>query len=97
LCHISTNWLTPFKVREISIAAKEKYLKGWLMEQRVSEFQATSDGAYTVRELPVPYGEPLQLELKSFVNSVVNNTPPLVTAEDGLKALEIALRCIRNG
>ncbi len=29
LCHVNTNWLTPFKVREVNVAAREKYLKGW--------------------------------------------------------------------
>jgi predicted dehydrogenase len=96
LCHINTNWLTPFKVREINIAAKEKYIKGWLMEQRVSEYQVSGDGGYTVREIPVPYGEPLQSELKAFAEAIIDDKPPPVSGEDGLKALEVALRCLRG-
>lgn len=94
LCHINTNWLTPFKVREVNIAAKEKYIKGWLMEQKVSEFESVADGGYVVKDLPVPYGEPLKLELQAFVKAVANDVPPPVTGDDGLKVLEVALRCL---
>lgn len=98
LCHVTTNWITPFKVREISIAAKEKFVKGWLMEQKVCEYESyREDGSYIVRELPVPYGEPLELELGAFLNAVKNDEPPPVSGEDGQKALEIALRCLKQG
>lgn len=97
LCHINTNWLTPFKVREVTVAAKEKYIKAWLTEQRVSEYEAHSDGSYTVWDISVPYGEPLKLEIEAFVNAIVENKVPPVTGEDGFKALEIALQCLRPG
>lgn len=35
--------------------------------------------------------EPLRLELESFVHSVLNQTPPEVSGEDGLRALKLAL------
>ncbi len=35
--------------------------------------------------------EPLRLELESFVRSVITQTPPEVSGEDGLRALELAL------
>ncbi len=97
LCHLNTNWLTPFKLREISVAAREKFVKGWLMEQKVSEYQSANDGGYMVRDVPVPYGEPLKIEVGSFVDAVANGKSPSVTGEDGIKALEIALRCLQEG
>jgi UDP-N-acetylglucosamine 3-dehydrogenase len=96
LCHINTNWLTPFKLREINVASKEKFVKGWLVEQRVSEFQSNGDGSYTVRDVSVPYGEPLENELSAFTDSVRNGEPLPVTGMDGLKALETALLCLKR-
>ena len=95
LAQITTDWLTPFKVREISIATKEKFVKGWFIEQKVTEYSRyKEDGSYLVKELSVPYGEPLKLELDAFIDSLKNNEEPAVTACDGLEALEIALKCV---
>ena len=98
LCHITTNWLTPFKVREIGIAAREKFLKGWLIEQRVCEYRRNhKDGSCVVNELKIPSGEPLKLEIEAFLRAIENDEEPPVTGEDGMKALEIALQCLKQG
>ncbi|MFC1908882.1 Gfo/Idh/MocA family oxidoreductase [Chloroflexota bacterium] len=98
LCHITTNWLTPFKVREISIAAKEKLIKGWLIEQKVCEYQRSEeDDSYIAREIVVPYGEPLKLEIKGFLDAIKNDETSPVTGADGFKALEIAIQCLEMG
>jgi len=54
---------------------------------------AQEEGAFPriVEEKFSPPGhDPLQVEIETFVNSVLNNTPPLVTGLDGLKALMVA-------
>jgi predicted dehydrogenase len=43
-----------------------------------------------VERIQVPFFEPLFLELQNFVDSVAENTPPLVTAKDGYLALQLA-------
>jgi len=97
LAQITTDWLTPFKVREISIATKEKFIKGWFADQKVIEYSKYKENSsYTVKELDIPYAEPLQLELKAFIESIKKDKDPPVTAYDGLKALEIALRCLET-
>jgi len=42
--------------------------------------------------LDAPEGEPLRLELESFVAAVQGTQPVLVSGEDGRQALELALR-----
>ena len=37
-----------------------------------------------------PAHDPLEEEIRAFVQSVLTNTPPVVTGEDGLKALKVA-------
>ena len=44
-----------------------------------------------LRKLEVPSGEPLRLELESFVDCVRQRKPPIVSAEDGRAALALAL------
>ena len=98
LALLSTDWLTPFKVREIMVSTKEKFIKGDFISQKVTEYSKYSaDGSYLVRNLAVPAGEPLRLELASFIRSIRVNEEPEVTGLDGLKALRIALKCLEIG
>ena len=98
LAHITTNWLTPFKIREINIATKERLIKGLFIEQKVSEYSNyEEDGSYIVKELSVPFGEPLKFELEAFLRAVRDDEEPPITGEDGLKALEVAIECLKMG
>ncbi|MGA8849166.1 MAG: Gfo/Idh/MocA family oxidoreductase [Dehalococcoidia bacterium] len=97
LCRITVNWLTPFKVREISIATKEKFIKASLIDQKVTTYNKYKENdSYLVKELSVPFGEPLKLELKAFIHSLKNDISPPITGEDGLKALEVASLCLQG-
>jgi predicted dehydrogenase len=94
LARITINWLTPFKVREVNIATRERFIKASLIDQKVTEYGKYQDNACLVRELSVPYGEPLKLELEAFIGCLRSNNPPPISGEEGLKALEIALQCL---
>ena len=88
------NWLTPFKVREITVATKEKFIKASLIDQKVTEYSKYKENdSYLVKELNVPFREPLKLELQAFIDSIRNDTQPPTSGEDGLKALEVATQC----
>ncbi len=41
-------------------------------------------------KLEAPEGNALKMELESFIHAIQNHTPPPVTGEDGLRALEVA-------
>ena len=47
-------------------------------------------------KLKAPEGEPLRLELESFISAVEGKSPVSVTGEDGRDALEVALRIVRE-
>jgi predicted dehydrogenase len=49
-------------------------------------------GLFSVRELSMDDGNPLQDELSSFLGSVQNRTPPVVSGADGCAAVAIAER-----
>ncbi|PCJ59179.1 MAG: hypothetical protein COA73_09310 [Candidatus Hydrogenedentota bacterium] len=43
-----------------------------------------------IDSLPVEQTEPLLVELEAFLGSIRNDTPPVVSGEDGYKALKLA-------
>jgi predicted dehydrogenase len=97
LAHINTNWLTPFKARNVTVATRGKYVSGDLLTRQVTEcFGFQPDGSYSMRHLSVGHAEPLRAELLGFVRAVVDGRQPPVTGEDGVASLEIAIRCLES-
>src|SRR5690606_14178079 len=97
LAHINTNWLTPFKARNVTVATRGKYVTGDLLTRQVTEcFGFQPDGAYSMRHLSVGYTEPLRAELQAFADAVRLGKRPAVTGEEGVASLEIAISCL-NG
>ena len=97
LAHINTNWLTPFKARNVTIATRGKYVMGDLLTRQVTEcFGFQPDGSYSMRHLSVGYAEPLRSELLAFLRAVHTGSTPAVTGEEGVASLEIATRCLEH-
>jgi len=95
LAHINTNWLTPFKARNIHVATRDKYLIADLLTLQVTEcFGFQPDGSYSMRHLSVGYAEPLRAELLAFVNAIRTGERPAITGEEAVASLEIAIRCL---
>src|SRR6476661_962923 len=97
LAHINTNWLTPFKARSVTVATKNKYITGDLLTRQVTEcFGFQPDGSYSMRHLSVGHAEPLRAELQAFYSAIRGGSEPAVTGEEGVGALEIAIRCLHD-
>jgi UDP-N-acetylglucosamine 3-dehydrogenase len=97
LAHINTNWLTPFKARNVTVATRGKYVMGDLLTRQVTEcFGFKPDGSYSMRHLPVGHDEPLRAELIAFVRAVRSGGAPAVTGDEGVASLEIATRCLET-
>ena len=47
-------------------------------------------------KVKVRKSEPLKEELKDFISCIKSNKQPLVSGEDGLKALELALEIVKS-
>jgi UDP-N-acetylglucosamine 3-dehydrogenase len=95
LAHINTNWLTPFKARNVTVATRGKYIQGDLLTRQVTEcFGFQPDGSYSMRHLSVGHDEPLRAELIAFLEAVRSGERPAVTGEEGVASLEIAIRCL---
>jgi len=97
LAHINTNWLTPFKARNVTVATRGKYIMGDLLTRQVTEcFGFQPDGSYSMRHLPVGHDEPLRAELIAFLKAVRSGGAPAVTGDEGVASLEIATRCLET-
>jgi UDP-N-acetylglucosamine 3-dehydrogenase len=97
LANINTNWLTPFKARNVTVATRDKYVMGDLLTRQVTEcFGFKPDGSYSMRHLPVGHDEPLRAELIAFLDAVRSGGLPAVTGEEGVASLEIAIRCLET-
>ncbi len=96
LAQITTNWLTPYKEREIVVCTRQRQFRANLITQQLTEFcgYAVEDGSYQVKNWAVPYVEPLRRELDLFVDSIIRKCAPPVTGRDGLSALSIAQQCL---
>jgi UDP-N-acetylglucosamine 3-dehydrogenase len=97
LAHINTNWLTPFKARNVTVATRGKYIMGDLLTRQVTEcFGFKPDGSYSMRHLPVGHDEPLRAELIAFLHAVRSGTSPAVTGDEGVASLAIATQCLET-
>ncbi len=95
LAHINTNWLTPFKARNVHVATRKKYVMGDLLTRQVTEcFGFQPDGSYSMRHLSVGHAEPLRAELSAFLTAIREDSVPAVTGEEGVASLDIAMRCL---
>src|SRR5215510_4363384 len=97
LAQINTNWLTPFKARTVHVATRNKYIIGDLLTRQVTEcFGFQPDGSYSMRHLSVGYAEPLRSELVAFFTAIRSGEAPIVSGEEGVASLEIAMRCMEE-
>ncbi len=92
---IETNWLTPHKIRRLILTGSEGLITVEFITQEVTV--EDDEGRYQPFLQPQ---EPLTLELESFVEAILEDKPPAISGEDGLKALRIceaALESARTG
>jgi len=88
---IEANWLTPYKIRKLTVTGAKAIIS---LDYITQEMSIETEGqTLTPRE---EWREPLKLELKHFVDCILEGKEPLVTGLDGLKALEIAEAALRS-
>jgi predicted dehydrogenase len=102
---LDVNWLTPAKVRELSVTGeKGMYLVNYLTQDvyfyendyttttwdALRTLTGVSEG--TMTRLKVQKAEPLRLEYEDVLQAIHNDTAPTVTGEDGIAVLKIVLQ-----
>lgn len=98
---IEINWLTPMKVRKVSLTCSQNFVEMDYMSQTLKISSSTIKKLdygnlfripqeYEERKIEVEKKEPLRNELMDFLNAIEHDTQPLVSGEEGLRTLEIA-------
>ena len=104
---ISTNWLTPKKVRELNITGEKGMFIAEYLTQELYFYKNQfaeknfdySKGIKSVVEgdmvkIKISNKEPLLAELEEFVDCIIKDRKPMVSGDDGLKVLEIASKML---
>lgn len=87
---LEVNWLTPYKRRQIEVTGTDGIISVDYIEQSIDFY-----GKFA-QDIQIKHEEPLKEELKSFLESVVNNEKPVISGEDGLNALKMVIAATRS-
>ncbi len=82
---IEVNWLTPYKRRELELTGTAGIISVDYIQQSIEVY-----GKFA-QDIEIIHEEPLKGELNSFLHSVVEGEEPVITGEDGLKALKMVI------
>ncbi len=88
---IESNWLTPYKIRSLNVTGSEA-----IMRLDYNSQELWIENAKESLQPRIPFEEPLKAELKHFAECIVEKKKPMITGEDGYKALEIALAAMES-
>lgn len=87
---LETNWLTPYKKRQLELTGVDGILSIDYIDQTAEVFGKNA------QKVEVPHREPLKDELNSFLSAVRNDEEPRITGEDGIHALKVVLAAMKS-
>jgi UDP-N-acetylglucosamine 3-dehydrogenase len=106
---LDVNWLTPTKIRELTVTGeKGMFLVNYLTQEvyfyendysttnwdTIRSLAGVSEG--TMTRLKVQKAEPLQLEYEDIITAIVADIQPTVSGEDGLAVLKVVEQLIAS-
>lgn len=106
---LDVNWLTPTKIRELSVTGERGMFSVDYLTQDLVFYQNHSVAAWhpgdelthvsegDVLKVRIDRQEALAAELSAFVAAARGEAPPVVTGRDGLEALRIAEAIVASG
>ncbi len=97
---VEVNWLTPMKVRTLSLTCLKNYVELDYMNQSLQVSSSTlvdpslsnlyqAAFEYDVRQVALEKEEPLKREIRDFLRAIVEGRPPLVDGEDATETLRV--------
>jgi UDP-N-acetylglucosamine 3-dehydrogenase len=107
---LEVNWLTPAKVRQLTVTGERGMFVVDYLEQHLTLYENAQaseawqsldlfDGVTegNVTRFALARMEPLRAQLESFAAAVRGEAPVAVTGEDGLRAVRVALATVEAG
>lgn len=104
---IEVNWLTPMKIRKLSLTCDKNFVEADFINQSVqmssSSFEDVDESNLfniplqnQISRLDLQKKEPLKNEISDFVNAISSGKKPLVTGFDGMMAVRIAEAAVES-
>lgn len=109
---IEISWVSPTKVREISIIGSKNCCKAYTIQQKIEIIESFLERKNSmtwqdyqefikkfepkIKILQEKNVEPLQIELREFINSIKFNKPVPIDSEEVIKSLKIAIKAIES-
>jgi UDP-N-acetylglucosamine 3-dehydrogenase len=87
---LETNWLTPYKKRQLEIIGVDGIISIDYIDQTVQVYGKNA------QKVNVTHKEPLKEELNSFLSCIVSDEEPKITGEDGIHALKVVLAAMKS-
>ena len=87
---LETNWLTPYKKRQLEITGAEGIISIDYIDQTVEVYGKNA------QKVKVEHREPLKEELNSFLSAIIRDEEPKITGEDGIHALKVVLAAMKS-
>ncbi|MGC9308481.1 MAG: Gfo/Idh/MocA family oxidoreductase [Thermoplasmatota archaeon] len=98
---VEVNWLTPMKIRRLSLTCSEHFVEADYIDQSVTVSSSSYEDVdemdlyrvpiqYNINRVALESREPLKNEIEDFVTAIVDNRKPLATGHDGIMALKVA-------
>ena len=107
---LEVNWLTPTKVRQLSVTGERGMLVVDYLEQHLTLFENAQESEHwpaldvfdgvtegNVVRFAIPREEPLRAQLESFARAVRGEAPVAVSGEQALRVLRLALAAVEAG
>lgn len=91
VANLTASRVSQDRVRKIRFFSREAYISVDTKEQEVKGYRLAGKTVLPI-EVTVTRQEPLRAELEAFIECVRTRTRPLVSGEDGLAAVELAIR-----
>jgi predicted dehydrogenase len=100
VANLTASRVSSEKVRKLRVFERDRYVSLDYQSQEALRYQVVpGEGprpGIAREELPVTREEPLKRELQDFLRAVSRGGAARVTGEDGLRALDLALRVVRS-
>lgn len=104
---VEVNWLTPMKIRKLSLTCSQRFVEVDYMNQTVdvSSSQAMDVDTADLSQIPQEHDhrhitlkkqEPLKNELLDFLDAIEKKKKPLVGGEDGVEAVRMARAALES-
>jgi predicted dehydrogenase len=91
VANLTASRVSTERVRKLRLFQPHQYISLDYQKQDAVVFTVSGDQQIGFQPLPVTKEEPLRLEVESFLEAVANRSRPIVSGEDGRRALDIAL------